>query len=385
MGGVSLGNTEESIDGSDEGKELGLDNSSELGPDGIELEKVGELEGTNSTKSVIVTKVIGPSELKNLSQMLCMLSHFFNDSKQYDVIVFTTLPWEKQDQTFLKTVVHPTKLSIVLEGPPLLEQLSALNTTEQDFLLKRCGNATSIQNLTWAHHCHEEGSKVYKLGYGWQAEFRSYHIYTHPALQEYKYMMWLDSDAILSQTLDVDPIEDAIRKQAIVSFAAFPYGRTRNQRLIHKMKIVYNHSICNTFLNKQSGKLNGKGCSGDNINLAQIGGFHHVTDLDVFRKPIHQKFLREFVGDYKFSRKYDDQIAVTLVGLMEQYFAMKRNESKFLIHQRSTNVTLRIAHHCKFDNVDFAPCKAKRVYGKLLKEDNAENRKLKDRCGKYFL
>ena len=365
-------------------KPLSNEPLSELMPTAPNSTYVQDTTPPESNRAVIVTKVIGPSEKKNLSQMLCMLSHFFNDEKQYDVIVFTTLPWHIDDQLYLQKLVYPTSIKIHLEGPPLLEQVSALNTTQQSFLLNRCGNVTSLKNLTWSNRCTEEGSKVYKLGYGWQAEFRSYHIWNHPALLKYRYMMWLDSDAILSQMIITDPIQDAIHKNSIVSFAAFPYGRTHNQRLIHKMNLVYNHSICNAFLNKQTGRLSSKPCSIDSkINLAQIGGFHHITDLHVFRKPIHQQFLKEFVGDYKYSRKYDDQIAVTVVGLMEQFLSKESNE-RFLIHQRSTNVTLKIAHHCKFDNTERSPCKAKRIYNKLYKEDNTENAKLKDRCDKYF-
>ena len=54
-----------------------------------------------------------------------------------------------------------------------------------------------------------------------------------------------------------------------------------------------------------------------NPTVQQIGGFNHITNLDVYRKEIHQKFLLNLVGDDKFSRKWNDQLGVTLPALFE--------------------------------------------------------------------
>ena len=35
-----------------------------------------------------------------------------------------------------------------------------------------------------------------------------------------------------------------------------------------------------------------------NPTVQQIGGFNHITNLDVYRKEIHQKFLLNLVGEY---------------------------------------------------------------------------------------
>jgi hypothetical protein len=109
-------------------------------------------------------------------------------------VVFTTIPWSENEILMLQEMAAPTKLTVALEGPPLAEQIAAMTPEEKDFLYKRC-NVTGGMEITWYNYCTEEGSRnVANLGYAWQAEFRSYHIWTHEALKDYKYMMWFDSE-----------------------------------------------------------------------------------------------------------------------------------------------------------------------------------------------
>ena len=85
------------------------------------------------------------------------------------------------------------------------------------------------------------------------------------------------------------------------------------------------------------------------FQVRQLAGAHHITNIEVFRKPIHQEFLKRLVGDYKFSRKYDDQMAVTIVALMEQVLSNEPSGHTRLWRERKKNITLGILHHGMYD------------------------------------
>ena len=115
---------------------------------------------------------------------MCYLSHAYNDKRRYDIVVFTTLPWTEDEIAELQAVVAPAKLTVALEAPPLEEQVAAMTKDEKDFLYKRC-NVTEGKEISWFNYCTEPGSRhSNNLGYCWQAEFRSYHIWTHPAIMK---------------------------------------------------------------------------------------------------------------------------------------------------------------------------------------------------------
>lgn len=251
---------------------------------------------TNSTTSTassfkrydgvaIVTKVRDEGDVDGLKRMLCLLGHSYNDKMKHDIIVFTTIPWKEEIIKELQAAVAPTKLTVAVESVPLEDQLAALNSTELKILRNRCGlpdNDTSP--LTWSHHCSEPGSnQAASLGYSWQAEFRSYHIWTHEALKNYRYMFWLDSDALVTRAWDTDPMEMMVENKLVIMYAAFPYGRSQNEMLREKMMKVYNKSIC-TVRSTPEGTLYTHLCTPKlRVNMNQIGGFHHITDLDVYR------------------------------------------------------------------------------------------------------
>lgn len=143
---------------------------------------------------VIVTKVLNQKDANKVAIMLCFLQHSYNDKRKYDIVVFTTEPWEEEAIAKLQADLAPTKLTVAIEGPPLMEQVGAMTSEEKAFLYKRC-NVTLGLDISWRNYCTEEGSnKMTNLGYSWQAEFRSYHIWNHEAIMDYKYMMWFDSE-----------------------------------------------------------------------------------------------------------------------------------------------------------------------------------------------
>lgn len=143
---------------------------------------------------VIVSKVLHAFDMPILKQMFCLLSAAYNRHVNYDLVVFTTMPWTQEEIQELQASVAPAKLTVALEGPSLEEHLESMSLKEREFLNKRC-NVTEGEKLTWFHHCSEKDSHLYNnLGYSWQSEFRAYHIWNHEALKDYKYMFWIDSE-----------------------------------------------------------------------------------------------------------------------------------------------------------------------------------------------
>ncbi len=118
------------------------------------------------------------------------------------------------------------------------------------------------------------------------------------------------------------------------------YGRTKNLALKDKMIEAYGSSICSHRINE--GHLEANFCEGeDEFDFWQVNGFHHITNLDVYRSERHHNFLKIMVGDYRFSRMWDDQIAVLVPALME--------DPEKAWDMRSHNITLKVAHHDKYD------------------------------------
>lgn len=273
---------------------------------------------------------------------------------------------------------------MAVEAGSLEEQVKAMTPDEKAFLYKRC-NVTEGKEISWYHYCKEPGSRhTTNLGYSWQAEFRAYHIWTHPALKDYKYMMWIDADASVGTHWDIDPIKVMEDNDLTILYAGWPYGKIRNDHSVKKKLIkAYGTSICSV---KKQSDLNGTHIYAEMCNstatIHQIAGNHHITNLDVFRKDIHQKFLKDFTGDHRFSRKADDQLAVTIVGLMEQYMQNNRTDvpKEYKVwHERSHGMKLMIAHHNMYDVVksERAPRRRTKLLNKV--KDNWPG--LEERCG----
>ena len=183
-------------------------------------------------------------------------------------------------------------------------------------------------------------------------------------------MVWLDSDALCSRTWYNDPIKAIIQRDLTLMWTTF-YGTTRSEKFRTKMLSTYGEDLC------RNGLVNGhmspkRNCTNKNIQFSQVGGFFHVTNLDVYRKDKHQKFLKELVGDYKFSRQWDDQLAVTVIPAMEDPTRAWR--------LRSNNFTLNIYHHGKYDGEEKAIFKNKGKWWNKIKDDWHAGRSLCDYC-----
>jgi hypothetical protein len=292
---------------------------------------------------VIATKVLWPKNIPILKQMFCLLNAAYNRHVNYDVLVFTTLPWTDAQIADLQSVVAPAKLTVALEGPSSLEgYLEEMTKDERRFLEKRC-NVTDGETLSWFHHCEEVDTHLKNnLGYAWQAEFRAYHIWKHEALKPYKYMFWMDSDAMATMPFATDPMKVFIENDLNLMFDHFPGGLTRLPAIKDKMVDAYGKSICKVTLNKDDGSLEADMCKeGTKPSIRQVYGFNHITRLDMYRNETHQKFLKSMVSDYKFSRRWDDQLAVTVPAVME--------DPKKARDSRAMGVVLGLHHNTFID------------------------------------
>ena len=331
---------------------------------------------------VIVTKVLWDKDAPIVAQMLCYMAHAYNDKRNYDIVIFTTIPWSEEMTELVQRAAGKSKVTIALEGPPLEEQLAEMSKEEVTFLRNRCfmQNKTN-ETLTWQHYCGEEGSRdVVSLGYCWQAEFRAYHIWKHEALKNYKYMVWVDSDCRMAKEWDQDPMEMMVKNDLTLLYSGYPYGKFQDPAMKEKMKKVYNMTLCYT--KQRDGELYGRMCEdGDNLPyiIRQVAGSHHITNLDRYRKDVHQQFLKSFVGNHRFSRLYDDQVAVTIVAVMDQRLI---TETGKVWHERSKNLTLKLAHHRMYDAQprERAPANKDKFFHAIKKTFPG----LEERCAAYF-
>eukprot|EP00558_Chaetoceros_sp_UNC1202_P002233 CAMPEP_0197259100 /NCGR_PEP_ID=MMETSP1429-20130617/83345_1 /TAXON_ID=49237 /ORGANISM="Chaetoceros sp., Strain UNC1202" /LENGTH=353 /DNA_ID=CAMNT_0042723299 /DNA_START=32 /DNA_END=1093 /DNA_ORIENTATION=- len=267
---------------------------------------------------VIATKVLWSKDRHILKEMFCLLNAAYNRHVHYDLLVFTTEPWTEEEIHELAHVVSPAKLTVVVEGPSLEDHVASMDEQEIKFLYERC-NVKADEKITWFHHCKEKDSHlVNNLGYAWQSEFRAYHIWNHDALKNYQYMMWIDSDAMCTQHWETDPIQMFIENELNLMFDHFPGGFTRNEILKEKMMSAYGKSLCKVSMTEM-GLLEPTWCREQDLkpSVRQVYGFNHITRLDVYRSEKHQKFLKTLVSDYRFSRRWDDQLAVTVPAVME--------------------------------------------------------------------
>ena len=188
---------------------------------------------------------------------------------------------------------------------------------------------------------------------------------------------------MVSKVWDKDPMQVMVENDLIIMYSSFRYGDLRNTIVKDKMIKWYSKSICS--INQRQGGLFSTFCGDDPsevFSIKQIGGYHHITNLDVYRKPIHQQFLKDFVGVHRFSREMDDQIGVTIPAVMEQSM---RNDGKMRVanENKAYNLDLMIAHHGYYDDRDnkkVAPRNPIASYNKFAESDPT----LKDRCQSFL-
>ena len=141
-------------------------------------------------------------------------------------------------------------------------------------------------------------------------------------------------------TIQNDPMKVMVENELVMLYNKFPEGRYRSDTLRSKMDAHYGRNICTIF--KSGHHIKAKPCEGDQqVGLGLVQGHHHITDLNVYRKEVHQQFLKNLT-DYKFSRTPDDQVTATLIGVLE-------NPEKCW-DMRSVNLTQGLIHHYLIDH-----------------------------------
>lgn len=297
-----------------------------------------------SAPVVIVTKIQGMNTVGALNQSLCLLSYAYNHRVNYDIVVFSaTMIMEKQ-LNLIRSTVYPANLTFIIDNPGLQEMVDALDEDRKNALLKRC-NVTNSSQLTWSTRCVEtssSGTTTMPIQYCWQAQFRSLHLWNHPALAKYKYMLWMDTDGFCSKVWKEDPIAIMRRNNMVFLFDNYPKGAAKGKEWPYIFQEAFGETYCSVSRTK-AGHLSATPgrCLGRSVQLLQVHGFFHFTDLDFYRSEPVMKWLRAMVGNTTFSRKYDDQIAVTIPAAV-----LAGNRSWDL---RSIGVNLSVVHDFVLD------------------------------------
>jgi hypothetical protein len=299
-------------------------------------------------KVVIAIKIHGPPYLKQLKQSLCLLTAAYNNRVQYDILLFHSEPLPDKDVQELQRIVHPARLLLEQDDKTLQQHLQGLDQAQTARLLKRC-NVTDASKLEWWTRCSEgnryQGADM-PLRYNWQAEFRSKWIWYSKQLSNYRFMMWWDSDAMATKVWQQDPVAFMIRHELKVFFDHFPAGSTKGPALKEKIEKAYgsskndsNQTLCQ--LKLANGRLRPIFGHCDSPNIQQIHGFFHITDLDFYRNKENPRWFDVMIGNSKFSRQWDDQLAVTIPAAMRA-----ANASWSMNHH---GVKLDIYHNQQFD------------------------------------
>jgi len=329
-------------------------------------------------KVVIATKIHGPHQWLLLEQSICLLHFAYNNKVHYDIVVFSALEVPKEKIEELQKIVAPAKFEIVIDNIGFQEEIQALTPTKRELFLQRC-NVSSPVNLTWWSECKDpkRGERTSRLAYNWQAEFRSVRVWEHPALADYRYMFWLDSDGFPSRPFQKDPIEYFIEKEAVIMFENFPQGSDGGK---HTGEIVnaFNATACDIHLgdkghlernliNREQYEMRLKGdisnCTSMKVDM--IHGFGHITDLDFYRQPKVLNGLKSLLGDCFLCRSPDDQLAVTIPAAI---YAPEKS-----LNMRSHGFNLGIAHNHRLDGKDvFKPANFPKYWNQEAKHNYPE-------------
>lgn len=97
-----------------------------------------------------------------------------------------------------------------------------------------------------------------------------------------------------------------------ILFDHFPQGNAKGTEWGERFQAAFGKVICRVDMVDGHLVAHEGECLGKNLNIKQIHGFFHVTNLDFFRSEPVMKWARIMVGNTKFSRMFDDQIGVTM-------------------------------------------------------------------------
>ena len=251
---------------------------------------------------VIVTKLHGMPHIKLLEQSICLLHFAYNYRLKYDIVVFTTEPLEDSNVTKMRELMGGgVKLTVVQDNRGFQEEVAALSPIRREKFLKRC-KVNSSETLDWWSMCPD------RLAYNWQAEFRSLHIWRHPALAPYKYMLWMDTDGFPTHVWPRDPVAVFLQRKLYIMFANFPQGRARHGDANRRIFDGTGKQLCKLTRGDDGvfrSELSSTRGSCKHFMLPMIHGFFHITDLDFYRSEKVHKVLETWIGDCFCCRYFD--------------------------------------------------------------------------------
>jgi hypothetical protein len=275
--------------------------------------------------NVVIAVKIHDSEAldKGLKQSLCLLHQAYNRRVLYDILIFSTFALTVNETKELQQIVRPASLTIVVDEKTLQQQLKDLTANQQKTLIGRCNanprnNITSISDLTWNTNCVDGHFKIFPLKYCWMSEFRFKQIWHQKALKKYRYMIWIGGDSFATQPWKQDPVAFAVRNKLVLLMGKYDGGRTQAKYgPQERIWMAFNRTLRGTRLDKNGRLIATYGCvSPQKCDVVQVHGFFHVTDLDFYRLPQHMAWYDTMIGDGKFSRIWDDQLAVMVPAAM---------------------------------------------------------------------
>jgi hypothetical protein len=305
---------------------------------------------------VIVTKIHGPHQWEILEQSFCLLHHAYNHKVLYDIVVFTAEPVPQEKIDNLQKMLGTAQLTVAMDNRGFQEEVAALPPNKYKHFLDMC-NVTTPANLTWWSEC------KFRLAYNWQAEFRSLHIWHHPALKEYKYMFWMDTDGFCAKLWQKDPMEYFIENDGVIMFDHFPQAQTNMKIQPHIFK-GFNHTICEIKLDEEGNLESRLGEEGQchHRGVPNIHGFFHITNMDFYRSPPVKEGLEKLFGDCFLCRVPDDQLAVTAPA------AILAPEKSW--EMRGKGFHLGVFHNGMMDGLDVAKPAGFKKYCMLDRTDN---------------
>jgi hypothetical protein len=127
----------------------------------------------------------------------------------------------------------------------------------------------------------------------------------------------MDTDAFCTRSWKNDPIQFMIDNDLVLMIDNFPQGEAENPHITRKVRQAFdNRTLCT--INLQEEGFHPHECEGpdDTPWIGLVHGFMHITNLDFYRSEPSLRYLELHVGDYRFSREWDDQLAVTVPAAM---------------------------------------------------------------------
>ena len=267
---------------------------------------------------VIAMKIHDGAFMPEVKQSLCLLDVAYNSRFLYDIVIFHTIPLDESDVLEVQQIVSPANVTFLLDEMTLEDQIANLTLEQQQTLVDRCSEVNTTSDISWRTRC-QDGRFLMPIAYCWMSEFRSKQIWVQEVLRPYKYMLWWDSDSFATMVWKQDPVEYMIQNDLVLLMANYGQGTTRADTGVQqKLLQVYNKTLCSARLDA-NGVLNATYGTAEDCGrypVRQVHGFFHITNLDFYRLPQNLYWFDVQIGDHKFSRVWDDQLAVMVPAVM---------------------------------------------------------------------